>query len=134
MKLLKIPLNIIFKRKKYIHIQQSPNYYTERNETNNRILPNEMYCDQRTVCTSFYIRFTTFTHYSIKSNSIKFIRHRLPKFDTLTCLLEFFILFLYQRLKKIYIIQMYSPIRYHSPFVIKSDRSPPVSELSTRST
>lgn len=139
MKLLKIPLNIIFKRKKYIHIQQSPNYYTERNETNNRILPNEMYCDQRTVCTSFYIRFTTFTHYSIKSNSIKFIRHRLPKYFRYFNLSsrkihEFFILFLYQRLKKIYIIQMYSPIRYHSPFVIKSDRSPPVSELSTRST
>lgn len=64
-----------------------------------------MYCDQRTVCTSFYIRFTTFTHYSIKSN--KFIHHRLLKFDTLTCLLERYTnslyYFLYQRLKKIYI-------------------------------
>lgn len=30
-------IKLLFKKKKYIHIQQSHNYYTERNETDNRI-------------------------------------------------------------------------------------------------
>lgn len=90
-------IKLLFKKKKYIHIQQSHNYYTERNETNNHIpiLSNEILCIMTNKPFAHHFTFvTTFIHYSIKSKYIKFsiIYHRLLKFNTLNRFIQRYII------------------------------------------